>query len=84
METNSDYRSQSEDEIDSECVPEGMAHPMAGGAPHQHTDMSRNGQSEWFSSAMSETLYSAANRMRIPGPTRMAVTNVYDLMSLFF
>lgn len=33
---------------------------------------------------MSETLYSAANRMRIPEATRMAVTTVYNFMSLFF
>lgn len=76
MGTNSDYRSESEDELDSECVPEGTAHPTDGGAPQQHTDMSKNGRSKWFSSVMSETLYSAANRTRIPGPTRTAATNV--------
>lgn len=57
---------ESEDELDSECVPEGAAHPTAGGDPQQHTDMSKNGQSEWFSSVMSEPLYSAANGIRIP------------------
>lgn len=46
METTCDYRSESEDDLDSECVPEGTAHPTAGGAPQQHTDMSMNG--EWM------------------------------------
>lgn len=98
IEINSDYSSESEDELSSEHAPEETPHPTAKGAHQprlrrdqpvagedsQHICLSRNGQIEWFPFPVGEDLNSATNMVKmVAGPTGLAEEHIHDILSSF-